>query len=150
SYTKGLGLLFLLNYVTITVHEASHALTCKHYGAHVNGAGVMLYYGVPAYFVDTTDVWTKPAHARIATSWAGPYSGVILAGIAAIVVEAMPASAAAVTLHRLSFLWILILLFNLIPMLELDGYFMLVDWLEMPMLRARAAAFFRKDLWQRL
>ncbi len=150
SYTKGLGLLFLLNYFTIMVHEASHALTCKHYGAHVNGAGVMLYYGLPAFFVDTTDVWTKPARGRIATSWAGPYSGVILAGIAAIVVEAMPASPAAVTLHRLSFLWILILLFNLIPMLDLDGYFMLVDWLEMPMLRARAAAFFRKDLWQRL
>jgi len=150
SYTKGLGLLFLLNYVAITVHEGSHALTCKHYGAHVNGAGVMLYYGVPAYFVDTSDVWTKPAYARIATSWAGPYSGVILAGIAAIVVEAMPGSPAAATLHRLSFLWILILAFNLIPLLELDGYFMLVDWLEMPMLRSRAAAFFRKDLWQRL
>jgi CRP-like cAMP-binding protein/Zn-dependent protease len=150
SYAKGLGLLFVLNYVTITIHEASHALTCKHYGAHVNGAGVMLYYGLPAYFVDTTDVWTKPAYARIATSWAGPYSGVILAGLAEIVVQAMPNSAAAPILHRLAFLWILILAFNLIPLLELDGYFMLVDWLEIPMLRARSVAFFRKELWQKL
>lgn len=150
SYTKGLALLIVLNYASITIHEASHALTCKHYGAHVNGAGVMLYYGLPAYFVDTTDVWTKPAYARIATSWAGPYSGVILAGVGAMLVQAMPASGVAPILHRLSFLWILTLLFNLIPLLELDGYFMLVDWLEIPMLRARALAFFRKDLWQRL
>jgi CRP-like cAMP-binding protein/Zn-dependent protease len=150
SYTKGLFLLVLLNYASITVHETAHALTCKHYGAHVNGAGVMLFYGLPAYFVDTTDVWTKPAYARIATSWAGPYSGVILAGLGAIAVQAMPASAVAPILHRLSFLWILTLLFNLIPLLELDGYFMLVDWLEIPMLRARALAFFRKELWQRL
>ena len=150
SYTKGLVLLVVLNYLSITIHEASHALTCKHYGAHVNGAGVMLYYGLPAYFVDTTDVWTRPAYARIATSWAGPYSGVILAGLGAMVVQVMPNSGIAPILHRLSFLWILILLFNLIPLLELDGYFMLVDWLEIPMLRARSLAFFRTELWRRL
>jgi putative peptide zinc metalloprotease protein len=150
SFTKGLFLLAALNYLSITVHESAHALTCKHYGAHVNGAGVMLYYGLPAYFVDTTDVWTKPGYARIATSWAGPYSGVILAGLGAIVVQIMPASPLAQILHRLSFLMILTLLFNLIPLLELDGYFMLVDWLEIPMLRSRALAFFRKELWQKL
>ncbi len=150
SYTKGLLLLILLNSASITIHEASHALTCKHYGAHVNGGGCMLYYGMPAYFVDTTDVWTKPSRARIATSWAGPYSGLILAGAGAIMVQALPNSSMAPILHRLSFLWVLILLFNLIPLLELDGYFMLIDWLEMPMLRARAVAFFRRELWQRL
>src|SRR5207247_4023685 len=83
---------------------------------------------------------------RIVTSWAGPYSGLILAGAGAIMVQALPNSSMAPILHRLSFLWILILLFNLIPLLELDGYFMLIDWLEMPMLRARAVAFFRREL----
>jgi CRP-like cAMP-binding protein/Zn-dependent protease len=150
SYTKGLLLLFLLNSASIMVHEASHALTCKHYGAHVNSGGCMLYYGMPAFFVDTTDVWTKPSRARIATSWAGPYSGLILAGLGAIIVQAFPDSRAAPVLHRLSFLWILILLFNLIPLLELDGYFMLIDWLELPLLRARAVAFFSRELWRRL
>jgi CRP-like cAMP-binding protein/Zn-dependent protease len=150
SYGLGLALLALLNYFSISVHELSHALTCKHYGARVNSAGVMLYYGLPAYFIDTTDVWTRPSRARIATSWAGPYSGLILAGLAAIVVQAAPGSAGAPILHRLSFLWTLTLLFNLIPLLELDGYFILVDWLEIPMLRARALAFVRRDLWRKL
>ena len=150
SYTKGLLLLVLLNYLSITVHEASHALTCKHYGAHVNGAGAMLYYGLPAYFVDTTDIWTKPSGGRIATTWAGPYSGVILAGAGAIAVQMAPDSSIAPILHRLSFLWMLSLLFNLIPFLELDGYFILIDWLEFPMLRSRAVAFFRNDLWGKL
>src|SRR5579864_7637762 len=146
SYTKGLLLLAVLNYVSITVHEMSHALTCKHYGAHVNGAGIMLYYGLPAYFVDTTDIWTKPRGGRIATTWAGPYSGVILAGLGAIAVQLAPNASFAPILHRLSFLWMLTLLFNLIPFLELDGYFMLIDWLDVPMLRSRAIAFFRNDL----
>ena len=150
SYTKGLLALAVLDYVSILVHEGSHALTCKHAGAHVNGSGVMLYYGLPAFFIDTTDVWTQPRAARIATTWAGPYSGVVLAGLGAIAVQLAPASPLAPTLHRLSFLWILTLLFNLIPFLELDGYFIVIDWLEIPMLRSRALAFFRRELWGRL
>jgi CRP-like cAMP-binding protein len=75
---------------------------------------------------------------------------VILAGLGAIAVQMSPASPVAPILHRLSFLWMLTLLFNLFPFLELDGYFMLIDWLEFPMLRSRALAFFRKDLWGKL
>jgi putative peptide zinc metalloprotease protein len=36
------------------------------------------------------------------------------------------------------------------PLLELDGYYMLVDWLEIPLLRSRAFAFVRSDLWRKL
>lgn len=150
SYARGLLLLYVLNYASIAVHELAHALTCKHYGARINGAGALLYFGLPAYYVDTTDIWTKPARARIATSWAGPYSGLILAGLSSILVALMPASPIAPILHRLAFIWVLILVFNLIPLLELDGYFMLIDWLEIPMLRARALAFVRKELWAKL
>jgi CRP-like cAMP-binding protein len=150
SYGLGLLLLIGLNTICLIVHEASHAFTCKHYGARVNSAGLMLYFGLPAAFVDTTDVWTKPASARIATTWAGPYSGAILAGLGAVVVQAMPGSWVAPILHRLSFLWLENLLFNVIPFLELDGYFLAVDWLEIPLLRAKALAFVRRDLWDRL
>ena len=150
SYGTGLLLLIGLNFLCVTVHEASHALTCKHYGAHVNSAGLMLYFGLPTAFVDTTDIWTKPASARIATTWAGPYSGAILAGLAAAVVQAMPDAWAAPILHRLSFLWLTNLLFNIIPFLALDGYYMAVDWLEIPLLREKSLAFFRRELWQRL
>src|SRR5262249_30245978 len=65
SYGTGLLLLIGLNVICLVVHEASHALTCKHYGARVNTAGFLLYFGFPGAFVDTTDVWTKPASARI-------------------------------------------------------------------------------------
>ena len=150
SYGIGLLLLIGLNLICLIVHEASHAFTCKHYGARVNSAGFMLYFGLPAAFVDTTDVWTKPASARIATTWAGPYSGAILAGLGAVVVQAMPDSWIAPILHRLSFLWLENLLFNFIPFLELDGYYLAVDWLEIPLLRAKALSFVRRDLWDRL
>jgi putative peptide zinc metalloprotease protein len=39
---------------------------------------------------------------------------------------------------------------QLLPLLELDGYYALVDWLELPLLRPRALAFVRDDLWRKL
>ena len=150
SYGAGLLLLIGLNFLGLVVHEASHALTCKHYGGRVGSAGLMLYFGLPAAFVDTTDIWTKPSSARIATTWAGPYSGAILAGLAALIVQAMPGSWLAPLLHRLSYLWLLTLLFNVIPFLQLDGYYMAVDWLEIPLLRTKALTFVRTTLMDRL
>ncbi len=150
SPAKGVLILLVLNYGCVAIHEFAHALTCKHYGARVNGAGAMLYFGMPAFYIDTTDIWTKPARARIATSWAGPYSGLVLAGLCSILIEVNPASPFNTTLHRLAFLWVYILLFNLIPLLELDGYYMLIDWLDIPMLRARSLTFIRRELWAKL
>jgi len=150
SYTKGLLVLAALNGASIVIHEFSHALTCKHYGARINGAGTMLYFGLPAFFIDTTDIWTKPAKARMATSWAGPYSGFILAGMASILIAFIPTSPMAPVLNKLAFLWIWTLFMNLIPLVELDGYFILIDWLEFPMLRRRSLDFVRTELWGRL
>lgn len=150
STAKALGLLFVLNYVALFIHELAHALTCRHYGAKVNGTGFLFYFGLPAFFIDTTDVWTKPLHARLATSWAGPYSGLILAGAISLLTTAFPGMPLAPSLQRLAFAWVLILLFNLIPFVEMDGYYMLVDWLEVPRLRPRALGFVRRDLWHKL
>jgi len=147
---KAIALMFGLNYVAIFIHELAHALTCRHHGAKVNGAGFLLYLGIPAFFVDTTDIWTKPLRARLATTWAGPYSGLILAGLISVLIAAFPGLPLAGGLHRLASAWILILVFNLIPFVELDGYYMLVDWLDIPKLRTRAQAFVRHDLWRKL
>ena len=53
-------------------------------------------------------------------------------------------------LFKASFVWLVNGVFNLLPILELDGYFLLVDYLEMPALRANALAFVREDLLPRL
>ena len=147
---RAIGALFLLEYLAIAVHEGAHAFTCRHHGAKVNGAGFLLYMGMPAFFVDTTDIWTKPLPARLTTSWAGPYSGLVLAGLLSILIALFPGMAVAASLHRIAIIWIVILIFNLIPFAELDGYYMLVDWLDIPRLRPRALGFVRRDLWVKL
>ena len=39
---------------------------------------------------------------------------------------------------------------NLNPLLELDGYFILMDWLEIPMLRRRSLQFVRRQLLSKI
>ena len=43
--------------------------------------------------------------------------------------------------YKLAFTCYIATLFNANPLLELDGYFILVDWLRLPDLRRRAIAF---------
>ena len=42
---------------------------------------------------------------------------------------------------KLAFAWYLNALFNLNPFMALDGYYLLMDWLEVPNLRARGLAW---------
>jgi len=59
-----------------------------------------------------------------------------MAGIVGLLVpEAAPWT------FKLAFAWYLNALFNLNPFLALDGYYLLMDWLEIPNLRARGLAF---------
>lgn len=147
---RGLAWLVALNLVSILVHELSHGLTVKHYGREVRRAGFMIFFGLPAFFVDTTDIWMEGRRARLAVTWAGPYSGLILAGACAIVMTLWPALPVNPLLYQFAFLALLTVFINLNPLLELDGYYLLMDWLEIPMLRRKSLEFLRRGLWARL
>lgn len=134
SYGIGIIVLIFLNFIILIAHESAHAMTCKHYRKTVRKADFIFYYGTPAFFVDTTDIWMEGKGARIATSWAGPYANAILAGIASLIMLFFPTSLNPI-LFKFSFIAYLGLFLNLNPLLELDGYYILMDSLEIPLLR---------------
>lgn len=146
--SASLGILTLLGVllVTVLIHELSHALTVKHFGCEVRQAGMMIYFGMPGFFVDTTDIWTRGKKARIAVTWAGPYSGLILSGIAAIIFTFSPNYELNTILYRFAFMSYMIVFLNVNPLLKLDGYYLLMDWLEIPRLREKSFAFLQHDL----
>jgi CRP-like cAMP-binding protein len=129
-------------------HELAHGIECKHRDCRVNGFGVTLFYGIPCPFVDTTDVWMSDRRGRIATSWAGPYSELVFSGALALTVLFLGSPWQAI-LFQVVFLIYFTAVFNLLPFAELDGYYMLVDWLRIPKLRARSFAFLRRGLLPR-
>lgn len=146
--SAGLGVLSLLavSVITLAVHEMGHALAVKSYGRNVNRGGFMIYYGFPAFFVDTTDIWMEPRRARIVVSSGGMAACWALGGLAMLYVAARPSAALAPVAFQLAFIAFVTDSLNLYPLIELDGYFILMDWLELPLLRARAMAFVRRGL----
>jgi len=160
ALTGGAGLgvgaagLLIANLIVIFIHELAHGLMTKHLGRECDRGGLLLYWGFPAFFVDTRDIWLSPARGRIAVSWAGPYSGLFVGatlGFALTLLEFLfPASTqtiAANFFYQMGFLAFLSVFINLNPLLELDGYFILMDWLDMPGLRPRAFHFIQHELW---
>ena len=145
----GLVTFLVANVIVVLVREAAHAFATVHYGRKVRRGGLLIYLRSPVFFVDTMDIWMEPKRSRIAVSWAGPYSGLLLGSVCMLIITASGFSDMA--LNPLLFkvaLWAFLFgaLANLNPLLELDGYFMLIDWLEMPMLRKRSLDFVRRNL----
>src|SRR4029450_11641783 len=145
-----LAALWLALLISFLLHESSHALTVKHFGRELRGGGAMLYFGMPAFFVDTSDIWRSPTRARMLVSAAGPMSDLFVGGLAALLVLLKPDLAINAVAYKLAFTCYIATLFNINPLLELDGYFILVDWLRLPDLRRRAIAFIRGPPWKKL
>ena len=150
SYFWGAVALGFLLFVVILLHELSHAMTIKHYGREVSKAGVMIYLGMPGLFVDTNDIWMEDKRARLMVTWAGPFSGLILSGLAALVITIWPDFALNSVLLRFAFLSYVIVFFNINPLLNMDGYFLLIDFVEIPNLRSKSITFLRNGLSAKL
>jgi putative peptide zinc metalloprotease protein len=125
----------------VLVHEAAHALTCKHFGRRVNRAGIGWYFLAPVAFVDTSDIWAAARLPRILVSAAGPYSNLVLGGAAALAAHFLAPGDLKDALWSFSLTGYVLALVNLNPLLELDGYYIVMDLLEIPNLRARALAY---------
>jgi putative peptide zinc metalloprotease protein len=150
SYVTGVLALLPLLLLTVSAHELGHALATKHFGREVPRGGVMLYYGMPAFFMDTTDIWMEPRRPRMIVSAAGMFAVWGLGGVAMLLVLLFHDSWVGALAFQFAFVAFISNSLNLLPLLELDGYFLLMDWLELPLLRRRALEFVRGDLPRKL
>ncbi len=146
----GVLTLYVLQAITLLVHEWAHAVATKHYGREVRRGGFLLYLGMPAAFVDTTDIWMEPRRPRIVVSWAGPHSGFVVGGLASLGLLVVPGAFWQGVLFQFALLTYLTSFMNLNPLLKLDGYYILMDWLEIPRLQEKSLAFIRGPLWDKL
>ena len=126
-------------------HECAHGLTCKRFGGRVHEIGFLLLYLQPALYCNVSDAWLFPEKSRrLWVMFAGAYFDLCLWALATVVwrvtdpgtppnyvaLVVMVSSAAKKC-------------FNLNPLLKLDGYYLLSDYLELPNLRQRALGHLR-------
>ena len=146
SAATGVVVLYGIQLFSTFIHESGHALGNAHARRHINAAGFMLYLGLPAFFIESTDMWMADRKKRLISTWAGPFSECILAGAASVLALALPASGFTAFLFRFAVLSYIAIAQNLIPFLRLDGYWILMDLLDEVNLRERSFDFLRDDL----
>jgi cAMP-binding proteins - catabolite gene activator and regulatory subunit of cAMP-dependent protein kinases len=141
-----LGLGFVLTFF----HELGHAVTITHFGRRVKSAGFMIYFGSPAFFVEASDSLMLDRRQRILQSFGGPFAELVLAGVSTILLALMPDAGFSGVLYRFALINYFVIFLNLIPLLELDGYWILSDLIQVPDLRPRSLEFMQHDLWHKL
>lgn len=147
---NNLYLLFLpgVFLLEMAMHELSHGLACRVFGARAGGFGVGLLYGIlPVFYTDTTDAYSVDSkYQRALISASGPLVDLCILGIFALIYWFAPADtnlsrfAIAYTAFPLS-----ALLINLNPfIMRMDGYWILSDLLEKPNLRRITRQYVRE------
>lgn len=137
---SAIPLIILTMFVVVAAHEFAHGLTCKHFGGEVREVGFMLIYFQPAFYCNVSDTWLFPEKSRrLWVGFAGPFFELFLWAIATFLwlitnVDTL-----------INFISLIVMassgvktLLNFNPLIKLDGYYLLSDYLETPNLRRKA------------
>ena len=132
--------------VSALLHETAHGLTCKYFGGRVTDIGVMWRYlwFYPYCKLDHTVLFHNRRH-KIYVFAAGTFVNLLFLTPFALMWWLLPADS---LWHIVSARMLIILnfasLINLVPFVQLDGYFILASALGMSDLRHEAHAFLKK------
>ncbi len=130
------------------VHELGHAFTAKHYGCRVPAMGVAFLVMWPVAYTDTNETWRLTDRMqRLRVASAGIATELVVATWATLAWAYLPEGglqSAAFFLATTS--WIATLAINASPFMRFDGYFILMDALDMPNLHGRSFAMARWKL----
>jgi putative peptide zinc metalloprotease protein len=141
----GLFFLWIVTFTVVTMHEFAHGLTCCHFGGKVKELGFMLIYFQPAFYCDVSDSWMFPSkRQRMWVTFAGGYFQLVIWGVCTMVwritdPDTLINQIALVVIVYAGFQTLV----NFNPLIKLDGYYMLSDYLEIPNLRTKAI----QSLW---
>ncbi|MBI4624610.1 MAG: hypothetical protein HY736_15505 [Verrucomicrobia bacterium] len=141
-------LILAVIFLVIGAHEFAPGLPCKHFGGEVHELGFLLIYFQPALYGNVSDAWLFPEKVkRPWVGFAGPYFELFLWALATLAwrltdIETTVNFVAFAIMTSSGFKTLL----NFKPLIKLDGYYLLSDWLEIPNLRKRAFATIGRGL----
>lgn len=126
------------------IHEFGHGLSAKYFGSEVHEMGILILIFAPFFYCDVSDAWMIPEkRKRMWITAAGIVVEVFLAGIATYIwAFTMPNTVInQFALNIMLAASINTLLFNGNPLLRFDGYYFLMDWVEIPNLKQKGAGY---------
>ncbi|NIN00450.1 MAG: HlyD family efflux transporter periplasmic adaptor subunit [candidate division Zixibacteria bacterium] len=138
-------------FLVVVLHEFAHALTCKYFGGEVHEMGFLLLYFQPCFFCNVSDAYLfKEKSKRLWVTFAGAYCQIFVWAVATILWRITDLDTG-----LNSFLFVVVItsgvtvLFNFNPLIKLDGYYLLADYVEIPNLRRKAFDYISAALKRR-
>ncbi|HKA23951.1 MAG TPA: biotin/lipoyl-binding protein [Candidatus Eisenbacteria bacterium] len=134
-------ILYATLFATIMAHEFGHGLCCYHYGGEPRRLGLLLMYFMPGMFCDVSDTYFfEKRWPRAATALAGTYVEMQVFSLATFVWLLTNSD---LLIHDIAYRVMLFagisgFIFNMNPLIKLDGYYVLMSWLDIPRLRERS------------
>jgi hypothetical protein len=126
--------LRVLSFSEAGLHETSHALVIDHNGRHVGRVGIGFYWGALSFYCDASQAMFFERRVRMQESSAGLFTDFVFAGAVSLVAIAGGSAMWAVVLRELAVITYLGVILNAIPLLELDGYWVVADAMNRPSL----------------
>lgn len=130
----------------IVLHEFGHGLTCKRFGGEVHDLGFLLIFFNPAMYCNVSDAYLfeNRWHKLYVTAAGGFVELWIWSAASVAWASTFPGTA----IHDLAFKLMVVsgistLAFNFNPLMKLDGYYALVDFLGVANLRDNSFEFLR-------
>lgn len=116
-------------FITGTLHELSHTLVAKSYSVSIPSLGVMLFYFMPSFFVDISGInFLNSKKRRIKILVAGIFMNISIFSI--LFILSIIFNLNSTYIYFAIFLNFMLVLINLIPYIEFDGYFIFINILE--------------------
>lgn len=130
--------------INILVHEAGHIFFCEQSGRIVYSFGIKMNYGIPMFYVDTTDICMAGLSDRVKTSLGGVCFNsliCIVSGLFGLFYK----HTCMLDCSRIAFFF---MVSNLIPFWKLDGYYVLSDCFSVSNLHKESRKVFKRFSWK--
>lgn len=129
------------------LHEFGHGLSCKKFGGECHEIGFMLLVFTPCLYCNVSDSWMLPNKwKRVWIGAAGIYVEMFLASIATFIWWFTEEGTAIndLSLNMMFLNAVSTVLVNGNPLLRFDGYYILMDALEIPNLRQKSTEVLKR------
>ncbi len=128
------------------LHEFGHGISCKKFGGECHELGFMLLVFTPCLYCNVSDSWMLPNKwKRVWIGAAGIYVEMILASIATFLWWfSEPGLLNDLCLNMMFLNAVSTIVVNGNPLLRFDGYYILMDTLEIPNLRQKATEILKR------
>lgn len=139
-------MILIASELIVLSHEFAHGLTCKAFGGRVPEFGLLqIYYVLPALYCNVSGIHLIPKRSR--RLWviaAGIYWQVLVGTVALLSWFLLAPYTLLADLAFCVFLaGVVDVIFNANPLIKLDGYYFLSQWLRLPNLMDRSRAYWR-------